>query len=124
MNDHVPKRARGNRMGMARRLRPVRPDRPPRALAALQRWGFTPAGGFAAAAALYPGAEAVIDERGTLSFKDLHERSNRLANALADEGIVEGDGVGLMCRNHRGFVEAVVALAKLGANAMLLNTPL
>jgi acyl-CoA synthetase (AMP-forming)/AMP-acid ligase II len=106
----------------ARLLRPVRPDRPPRALAAVQRWGFTPAGGFAAAAALYPGAEAVIDERGALTFEELDDRANRLANALADEGVVEGDGVGLMCRNHRGFLDAIVALSKLGANAMLLNT--
>jgi acyl-CoA synthetase (AMP-forming)/AMP-acid ligase II len=106
----------------ARLLRPVRPDRPPRALAAVQRWGFTAAGGFAAAAALYPGAEAVIDERGALTFEELDDRANRLANALADEGVVEGDGVGLMCRNHRGFLDAIVALSKLGANAMLLNT--
>ena len=27
-----------------------------------------------------------------------------------------------MCRNHRGFVETLVALSKLGADAMLLNT--
>ena len=106
----------------ARLLRPVRPDRPPRALAALQRWGFTPAGGFGAAAALYPSAEAVIDERGAVSFKELDERANRLANALSDEGVVEGDGVGVMCRNHRGFVDAILALSKLGADAMLLNT--
>ena len=106
----------------ARMVRPVRPDRPPRALAAITRWGFTPAGGFAAGAALYPDAEAVIDELGALTFKEIDDRSNRLANALSDAGILEGDGVGLMCRNHRGFVDAIVALAKLGANAMLLNT--
>jgi acyl-CoA synthetase (AMP-forming)/AMP-acid ligase II len=106
----------------ARLLRPVRPDRPPRALAAVQRWGFTPAGGFAAAAALYPDAEGVVDERGAVTFKEIDERANRLANALADEGIGEGHGVGVMCRNHRGFVDAIVALSKLGADAMLLNT--
>src|SRR3954452_6341689 len=106
----------------ARLARPVRPDRPPRALAALGRWGFTPAGGYAAAAALYPDAEGVIDEHGALTFKEIDERSNRLANALSDEGVLEGDGVGVMCRNHRGFIDALVALSKLGANAMLLNT--
>ena len=106
----------------ARLVRPLRPDRPPRALAAVQRWGFTPAGGFAAAAALYPSSEAVIDERGTLTFAELDERSNRLANAFSDAGVLEGDGVGVMVRNHRGFVEALVALSKLGADAMLLNT--
>ena len=109
-------------LGRAGLVRPVRPDRPPRALAAVQRWGFTPAGGFAAAAALYPGAEAVVDERGALTFAELDDRTNRLANALSDAGVLEGDGVGLMARNHRGFVEAVVALSKLGADAMLLNT--
>ena len=109
-------------LGRARLIRPLRPDRPPRALAAVQRWGFTPAGGFAAAAALYPDAEAVVDERGALTFAELEDRTSRLANALSDAGVLEGDGVGVMCRNHRGFVEAIVALSKLGANAMLLNT--
>jgi acyl-CoA synthetase (AMP-forming)/AMP-acid ligase II len=109
-------------LGRAGLVRPVRPDRPPRALAAVQRWGFTPAGGFAAAAALYPDAEGVVDERGALTFAELDDRTNRLANALSDAGVLEGDGVGLMARNHRGFVEAIVALSKLGADAMLLNT--
>src|SRR5215218_1479434 len=109
-------------LGKARLVRPLRPDRPPRALAAVQRWGSTPAGGYAAAAALYPDAEAVVDERGALTFSELDDRANRLANAFADAGVLEGDGVGLMCRNHRGFVEALVALSKLGADAMLLNT--
>ena len=27
-----------------------------------------------------------------------------------------------MCRNHRGFIDAVVAARKLGANALFLNT--
>ena len=88
----------------------------------MHRWGFTPAGGFAAAAALYPDAEAVVDERGALTFAELDERTNRLANAFSDAGVLEGDGVGVMARNHRGFVEAIVALSKLGADAMLLNT--
>ena len=109
-------------LGRARLVRPVRPDRPPRALAAVHRWGFTPAGGFAAAAALYPDAEAIVDERGALTFAELDERTNRLANSFSDAGVLEGDGVGVMARNHRGFVEAIVALSKLGADAMLLNT--
>src|SRR5829696_3461920 len=108
--------------GRARLVRPLRPDRPPRALAAVARWGFTPAGGYAAAAALYPDAEAIIDERGALTFAEVDERSSRLANALAGAGVLEGDGVGLMCRNHRGFIDALVALSKFGADAMLLNT--
>jgi acyl-CoA synthetase (AMP-forming)/AMP-acid ligase II len=30
--------------------------------------------------------------------------------------------VGVMCRNHRGFIEATIALSKLGADALYLNT--
>jgi fatty-acyl-CoA synthase len=37
-------------------------------------------------------------------------------------GIGFGDGVGVMCRNHRGFIEATAAAAKLGASAIYLNT--
>ena len=28
----------------------------------------------------------------------------------------------IMCRNHRGFIEATVACSKLGASALYLNT--
>ncbi|MFL5826561.1 MAG: AMP-binding protein [Thermoleophilaceae bacterium] len=103
-------------------MRLHRPDQLARALATLRRWGPTPAAGYKTAALLYPDEDAVIDELGHLSFREIHERSNALANALADQGINEGDNVGLMMRNHRYFVEAVVALSKLGANALLLNT--
>ena len=41
---------------------------------------------------------------------------------MSDAGIGEGDGVAIMCRNHRGFIEATVACSKLGANALYLNT--
>ena len=70
----------------------------------------------------YPDATGVIDELGTLSFRELHERSNALAHALAADGIREGDGVAIMCRNHRWFIDTVVACSKLGANALFLNT--
>ena len=36
-----------------------------------------------------------------------------------DAGLGEGDGVAIMCRNHRGFIEATVAASKLGAHAPL-----
>jgi acyl-CoA synthetase (AMP-forming)/AMP-acid ligase II len=52
----------------------------------------------------------------------MHERTNALANAMREEGIQAGDSVGIMCRNHRGWIEAVVACSKLGAHVLLLNT--
>jgi acyl-CoA synthetase (AMP-forming)/AMP-acid ligase II len=41
---------------------------------------------------------------------------------LSDRGVGEGDSVAVMCRNHRGFVDAMVATAKCGADIILLNT--
>ena len=103
-------------------FRPARPDKLARTLLAVQRWGPTPAAGYTASAIRYPDEVAIIDELGTLTFAELHRRTNGLAHALSDAGIGEGDGVAIMCRNHRGFVEATVACSKLGANVLYLNT--
>jgi fatty-acyl-CoA synthase len=103
-------------------IKPVRPDKLVRIGLALQRFGPTPAAGYAAAAVRYPQEPAMIDELGTLTFEEVHRRSNALAHAFADAGIVEGDGVAIMCRNHRWFIDATVACSKLGANALYLNT--
>ena len=70
----------------------------------------------------FPDEPAIIDELGTLTFKEVDERTNALAHAFARDGIEEGDGVAIMCRNHRGWIDAVVACSKLGANALFLNT--
>jgi fatty-acyl-CoA synthase len=103
-------------------FRPSRPDKLLRVGVALQKWGPTPAAGYTASAIRYPDETAIIDELGTLTFREVHERTNALAHALSDHGILEGDGVAIMCRNHRGFIDATVACSKLGANALYLNT--
>src|SRR5919107_3635922 len=103
-------------------IRPQRPDRLVNAAIALIRWGATPAAGYKAAASRYPDDVGLIDESGTLTFREIHERSNALAHALAREGVEAGDGVAIMCRNHRGWVDAYVAVNKLGAKAMFINT--
>src|SRR3954471_16264499 len=103
-------------------LRPHRPDRLVRTGLALLRWGPTPAAGYAASAARFPDDVAIIDDSGTLTFREVHERSNAVARALAEEGVGVGDGVAIMCRNHRGFIEATIAASKVGANAIFLNT--
>jgi acyl-CoA synthetase (AMP-forming)/AMP-acid ligase II len=103
-------------------IEPTRPDRLVVSLTALRRWGATPAGAYTGAAVRYPQRPAVIDERGALSFKRLHLRTNALARELRKAGISEGDGVAIMCRNHRGFIEATAACSKLGAGALYLNT--
>ena len=103
-------------------VRPIRPDRLLLVLQTLARWGRSAAAGTITLAARYPDDTAIIDELGTLTYSELHTRTNALAHSLSDMGIGEGDGVAVMCRNHRGFIEATVALSKLGADALYLNT--
>jgi fatty-acyl-CoA synthase len=107
------------RRGLAR---PMRPDQAARIGLAALRWGLTPATLAAAAAIQHGDRVALVDERGTLSFVDLDNRSSALAAGLAAQDLGQGSRVAIMCRNHRGFVDALLALNKLGADALLLNT--
>jgi acyl-CoA synthetase (AMP-forming)/AMP-acid ligase II len=103
-------------------VRPTRPDRALRVARELMRRGASPAAGVAAGAIRHPHETMIVDDLGTLTFSEVQSRSNRLARALGKQGVREGDGVALMARNHRGFVEAVLAISKLGANALFMNT--
>ena len=89
---------------------------------ALRQWGSHPAGGFKTVALRTPDHLAIVDERGSLTYAQLHRRTNALADGLAARGVGAGDRVALMCRNHRGFIEASVAASKLGADVLYLNT--
>jgi acyl-CoA synthetase (AMP-forming)/AMP-acid ligase II len=99
-----------------------RPDKSAKVVSAFLRWGASPALGITTAAIHHPHEIAIVDERGALSFERLHRRTNALARSFAAMGIGHEDGVGVMCRNHRGFVEATLAAAKLGASTLYLNT--
>ena len=103
-------------------IRPVRPDRLALMLRVLAQWGASPAAGIAAAAINHPDETMLVDEAGEVTFAEAHSSSNAVARALADEGVGEGDGVAIMCRNHRGFVDATLAVSKLGANGLYMNT--
>jgi fatty-acyl-CoA synthase len=103
-------------------VRPMRPDKLAKVGLALARWGPTPAAGYTSSAIRFPDREALDDEFGALTFGELHERTNALAHGLDEAGVREGHGVGILCRNHRGFIEATVACSKLGAHALYLNT--
>jgi len=74
------------------------------------------------AARRHHGRTAIVDERGAVTFEQLDERVNRLANAWRSAGLRAGDGVALLARNHRGMLEASFAAVKLGARLILLNT--
>ncbi|HTJ61898.1 MAG TPA: AMP-binding protein, partial [Candidatus Saccharimonadales bacterium] len=109
-------------LGVSGLLRPIGPVTLARIGRALGEWGTGPAGGFIARALRDPDRTGLVDELGSLTFAEMHRRSNALARALADRGVREGDSVAVMCRNHRGFVDAIVATAKCGADILLLNT--
>lgn len=87
-----------------------------------RRHGSSTATGFAAAAMTRPDEIAVIDDRGQLSYRQLYDRSLSLAHGLRDLGVGAGAQVGVLIRNHAGFIEATNALGLLGADVCYLNT--
>ncbi|MBA3302066.1 MAG: AMP-binding protein [Thermoleophilaceae bacterium] len=103
-------------------LKPVRPDKILRLGIAYLRWGATPATGAIVNALRRPDDLAIIDDEGSLTWRELQVRTNKLAHALSDHGVGEGDGVALLARNHRFFIESTIAVSKLGASSLYLNT--
>jgi acyl-CoA synthetase (AMP-forming)/AMP-acid ligase II len=108
-----------SRAGM---IAPMRPDRYLKMAAAMRREGMGMTVGFAGAAQRCPDRPALVDELGTLTWRQLDERINALAAALQQLPTGQPKVIGVMCRNHRGFVEAVVASSRIGSDVVLLNT--
>lgn len=94
----------------------------PAMIAATRKFGVGPAIGFEATAAAFGDAVGLYDDAGALTFNELRDSSDALAVALGERGVAAGSKVGLLARNHRGLVLTNVALAKLGADAVFLNT--
>ena len=97
------------------------PKRVARVGKALADYGML-GGGVAVAAIRHPERTAVIDDRGEITYAELDNRVNALANAWIAAGLKPRDGVALLTRNHRGFLEALFAAAKCGARIVLMNT--
>ena len=70
----------------------------------------------------FPQLPAVVDERGTLTYREVDDQSSALARGLNQLGITEGSVVALLCRDHRGLLIAMAACGKLGARLVLMNT--
>jgi len=101
---------------------PMRPDKLARLGVAAVRWGASPATAVIAGAVRHPGATMIVDELGSLTWAEVDERTNAVAHGFQAAGVQAGERIGLMCRDHRGFVEAAIGAAKLGADVLLLNT--
>jgi acyl-CoA synthetase (AMP-forming)/AMP-acid ligase II len=106
----------------ARLLAPMRPDKYVRMAAAVRREKLSNTVGFAAAALRCPDRIGLVDEIGELTWRHLDERGSALAAALQSLPGAPMRSVGVMCRNHRGFVESVIAANRIGADVVLLNT--
>jgi fatty-acyl-CoA synthase len=102
-------------------LGPESPQRMAQIILRFERFGLL-GGAVGGSAVRHGDRPALVDELGQLSFRQLDERSNALANAWRDHGLAPGEGVAILARNHRGFLDAVFASAKCGARIILLNT--
>jgi fatty-acyl-CoA synthase len=66
--------------------------------------------------------DAIADDRGTLTFADLHQQVNQLTNAFGASGFGAGAKIGVLCRNHRVPLMAAFAGVRAGATVIYLNT--
>ena len=65
-------------------------------------------------ASKYPERTAIISDEGRWTFKDLNERTNRLAAAMLNAGLKKGDRIAILLYNSSYFVEAYFAAVKVG----------
>jgi fatty-acyl-CoA synthase len=73
------------------------------------------------AARLFSNKTAIIFEQNRISYAELNERVNRLANGLMKMGVKKGDKVALLFYNCPQFTESYYALVKIGAIVVPLN---
>ena len=73
------------------------------------------------ASAIVPDRTAILFDDEAVTFASLQERSNRLANALADRGVGRGDRVAVMQVNCPQVIEAYFAVAQLDAIYVPIN---
>jgi acyl-CoA synthetase (AMP-forming)/AMP-acid ligase II len=108
-------------MARAGVIAPLRPDRYVRIGMAMAREKMGITSGFAAAAQRCPDRIGLVDEIGSLTWREIDQRADAFAAALQSLP-VEARVVAIMVRNHRGFVDALIAANRIGADVLLLNT--
>ncbi|MCA2207879.1 AMP-binding protein [Nocardia rosealba] len=105
-------------------LTPVGPRKAVALARSFYRYGPTPAMLLAATAIRHPDKVAIIDDTGQLTYRRLQQRAEAIAAALFAACPAAPKSVGIICRNHRGFAEAMAAGAQLGAELIFINTEL
>src|SRR5690554_6189614 len=69
----------------------------------------------------YGGKPAVIFNNTILTYVELNERSNQLANAFTSQGYQKGDKVSVLMKNNAVYVEIIIALSKIGVVIVPMN---
>src|SRR5882672_11424138 len=100
-------------------IAPLRPDKYLRIAASMARENMGITSGFASGAQRCPDRPGLIDELGTLTWREIDQRSDALAAALQALPGGQPGVVGIMARNHRGLVEALIAANRIGADVLL-----
>ncbi|WP_278314605.1 AMP-binding protein [Lolliginicoccus levis] len=99
----------------------TRPDLGLRSLSALRREGpFV--GAIQVPLGRAPHSIALIDDDGPITYWELDQRATALARAWGSCGLGTGSVVATLCRDHRYLVITMLAVGKLGARLVLLNT--
>ncbi|MFD0804862.1 AMP-binding protein [Nocardioides caeni] len=88
----------------------------------LREQGTNATTSFALAAVRNPRGTALVDELGSLTWQELQDRSAALAVGITDVAGGPVETLAILCRNHRGFVDSLLANSRLGGSALLLNT--
>jgi fatty-acyl-CoA synthase len=76
------------------------------------------------AAYIYPGKTAVVDGQRRCSYRELAERSWRLANALRSAGLAKGDRVATLLFNSPAMLEAHFGVPAAGGILVAVNNRL
>lgn len=73
------------------------------------------------AAHFFSSQTAVVFEGKRITYSELNNRANRLANGLLSKGVKKGDKVSILFYNSPQFIESYFATVKTGAVAVPLN---
>ncbi len=71
---------------------------------------------------LAPEKEAIFDEKNRLSYREIHSEAIHLASGLVRLGIQKGDRIAVCLPNWNEFMTIFMAIAKVGAILIPLNT--
>ncbi len=69
---------------------------------------------FSEMALLYPLRRAVVDEEGSMTYRELDDLSQRIGQFLTERKLQRESRVGVMIERHRHFIAAIIGIIKAG----------